>query len=130
MHNLKRWIMFIGFIILILIIPTPLFGEEAQRKSRRKSDTKSDFVLTIEDGLISLDAKDALLKQIVEEIGSKMKIDVIIRVPEEMKITTKFDGISLKDAIERLRGYADIIYFRDSDSDKKITKIMAFPKRI
>ena len=43
-------------------------------------------------------------------MGSRMKIDVITKIPEEKKVTVKFDSLSLQNAIERFRKYADIVY--------------------
>ena len=98
-------------------------------QAESKSESKADFVLTIKDGLISLNANDASLKEIVEEIGSRMKIEVVANIPEKEKITIEFDKLSVEDAIKRLREYADIVYVKDSEKEKaKITKIMVFPK--
>ena len=127
MHDLKRCITLIELITLILIIPSTLFGVESTKKSQN-SNNKSNFTIAVKNNLITLNAKDASLKDIVEEIGSKMKIDVITNIPDDKRVSIKFDTLSLKDAIERLRAYADIVYFRDSEN-KKITKMMVFSKR-
>jgi type II secretory pathway component GspD/PulD (secretin) len=131
MCNAKREItLLLGFMILLLIIPAVLLAEEANTKLKEEPKSKTDFVLTVKDNLISLDAKDASLKEIVEEIGRQMKINVVANISEKEKVTTKFDKLSLKDAIHRLREYADIIYLKDSGKEKgKITKVMVFPKR-
>lgn len=127
----------LGVIFLLLIIPTPLFGEDTDEESKavrqgspqEEPKSKPNFVLTIKDNLVSLDAKDASLVEIVEEIGSRMKTDVITKIPEEKKINTKFDKLPLKAAIESLREFADIAYIRDWEGKKgKITKILVFPK--
>ncbi len=142
-----RWfyrLILIIWILFALIIPTRLFGEEADKKSKEESKNKTDFVLTIKDNLISLNAKDASLVEIVEEIGNRMKIDIVTKIPKEKKITTKFDKLPLKAAIERLREFADIAYIvvpqnppskittsdpKDSEKkEAKITKILVFPK--
>jgi len=89
-------------LLPLLIIPDTLFGGEADKKSEVDSKSKADFVLTIKDSLISLTAKDASLKEIVEEIGRRMKIEVVADISEEEKITIRFDKLSLEDAIKRL----------------------------
>src|ERR1700757_1116825 len=115
MCNANRGITLLGFMIFLIIIPFALLAEEVDNK---------DFVLTVKDNLISLDAKNASLKEIVEEIGRQMKVDVVANIPEEKKVTTKFDKLSLEGAIKKLREYADIIYLKGSGKDqKKITKI-------
>ena len=109
----------------MLIIPAVLFGEEADRNSKRKSESKADFVLTIKDDLISLSAKDASLKEVVEEIGKRMKIEVVAHISDDEKVSMEFEKLSLEDAIERLsRNY---VYEKESDKGK-ITKIMLLRK--
>jgi type II secretory pathway component GspD/PulD (secretin) len=131
-HSRIGWFycLIILWIFLALVTPTRLFGAAENKQSQEETKTKTDFVLTIKDNLISLNAKNASLKEIVEEIGRRMKINVVANIPEEKKVTTKFDKISLEGAIKKLREYADIIYLKGSGKDqKKITKIMVFPKR-
>jgi len=91
-----------------------------------QSESKSDFVLTIKDSLISLTAKDASLKEIVEDMGRRMKIEVVADISEEEKITIRFDKLSLEDAIKKLRtSYA---YVWNSEKEEgKITKIVLLP---
>ena len=115
------------FLISLLIIPNFLFGGEADKKFEVKAESRADFVLTIKDSLISLTAKDASLKEITEEIGRRMKIEVVADISEEEKITTKFNKLSLEDAIKKLRtSYA---YVWNSEKEEgKITKIVLLPE--
>ena len=63
----------------------------------------------------------------VEEIGHRMKIEVVADISEEEKITTKFDKLSLEDAIKKLStSYA---YVWNSEKEEgKITKIVLLPE--
>jgi len=128
------------WVLFALIIPAALFGGEADKKSKvvrqgslqeeSKSESKADFVLTIKDNLISLSAKDASVKEIIEEIGRRVKIEVVASISKEEKITIEFNKLSIEDAIKRLREYANIVYLKYSEKEKgKITKIMVLPKR-
>jgi type II secretory pathway component GspD/PulD (secretin) len=114
-------------LLLLLIIPASLFGGEADKKYEVKAESRADFVLTIKDSLISLTAKDASLKEITEEIGRRMKIEVVADISEEEKITIRFDKHSLEDAIKKLRtSYA---YVWNSEKEEgKITKIVLLPE--
>ena len=131
MCNGKRGIeeFFLVSILLIslLITPNSLFGGEADKKYEVQAKSRTDFVLTIKDSLISLTAKDASLKEITEEIGRRMKIEVVADISEEEKITTKFNKLSLEDAIKKLRtSYA---YVWNSEKEEgKITKIVLLPE--
>ena len=128
MRNAKKGILgIIILLLLLLIIPVYLFGGTVEKKSKAESKRKADFVLTVKDDLISLSAKDASLKEIVEEIGRRMKIETAARISKKDKITVKFDNLSLEDAVKRL----DINYVYLFDSKKggeKIVGITFLPK--
>jgi len=134
--RLSCWLIIL-WAFFAFVIPPHLFGEGPDKESKivpqgslqEDRNSKSNFALNIKDNLISLDAKDASLVEIVEELGSRIKIDVITKIPEEEKITIKVEKLPLEAAIERLREFADIAYIRDSEKeDAKITKILVFPK--
>jgi hypothetical protein len=81
----------------------------------------------IKKGLISLDAKNASLKEITEEIGRKMDIEVDAQIGEEESVTEKFERLTLEDALDRLS--ANYAYLLDSEKKKgKIKKIVLLSK--
>ncbi len=136
MHKQERlrnkYLGFVIILLILLIIPSALFGEDKEIKT--KKEVNADFDLTIKDDLISLSAKDVSLKEIIEELGSSMKIDVIGNIPEEEKISVGFDKLSLKEALEKLS--SNYGYLMDSEKGEKedhsnklqITKIIILPK--
>ncbi len=132
MHNRKTGIgkhhsVIILLLMSLLLIPIFLFGEKAEGNNEGKFEDKVGFELTLKDDLVSLSAKDASLREIMEEIGNSMKIDVIGNIPEEEKISVEFDRLSLKDALEKLS--ARYGYVMDTEKgEKKITKIIILPK--
>ena len=87
MHNKKRGIeKLFGFIIIfmpLLVIPTILFGGEADNKPERNSESQADYILMVKENFISLKAKDASIKEILEDIGCRMKIEVLADIPIE-----------------------------------------------
>jgi len=131
MCNGKRGVeeLFLVSILLIFLLITPnfLFGEEADKKSEVKAESRADFVLTIKDSLISLTAKDASLKEITEEIGRRMKIEVVAAISEEEKITIRFDKLSLEDAVKKLRTSYAYVWNSEKEGGK-ITKIVLLPE--
>lgn len=132
MRNVKREIeKFLAIVILMLlpmfIIPHHIFAGDDDKKPVGESESKANFVLTIKENLISLKANDVSLKEILEEIGHRMKIEVDAHIPEEEKITIEFDKLSLEDAIKRLS--TNYVYFMDSKKEEgRITKIVLLPK--
>ncbi|MBI2487131.1 MAG: hypothetical protein HYW01_09265 [Deltaproteobacteria bacterium] len=128
MRNTKGIHKLLWVIAFLLIIPSSSFGNETN-KSKEEQKPEFSFVLTIKDSLISLKAKDAPLKEIVEDIGSRMGIKVISKIPVEQKVTLQIEKLPLETVIERLREYADMAYIRDSEKkESKITKILLFLK--
>lgn len=130
MRMAKKGIKLLGvsiLLLLLLIIPASLFGVESDEKSEAKSKSKADFVLMIKEDLISLNANDASLKEIVEEIGRRMKIEVVADISEDEKITIHFVKLSIEDAIKKLS--TNYIYVADLEKTKgKITKMIVLLK--
>ena len=116
----------VGFLSLslltILIHPSYLL---AQNQITGKG--QSNFTLTIQGNLISLKATDASLIEVLEEVGRRMKIEVVAAVPEKEKITAEFDKLSLEDAIKRLTpNYSHAMI--SEPGGKKISKIIVLQK--
>src|SRR5262249_47178528 len=103
--------------------PAQIFAAENERIPKGKPATKADFVLTVKDNLISLKAKDASLKEVLEEIGRRMQIDVVAGIPDTKKITAEFENLSIEEAVNRLS--TNYSYLMDSTKgERKITKII------
>jgi hypothetical protein len=110
------------------MIPVFLFAEEAGKTPAEPSNSQSNFILTVKDNLISLSAKDASFKELLEEIGRRMNIEVFANIPREQKLTLEFDSLSIEDAIRELRKYASIVYVKDAKKEpEQIRKIIALP---
>jgi len=127
MKNEKRGIKkLFGFIIALLpllIIPTILSGMEVNKKS----ESHSEYILKVKGDHISLKAKDASLKDILEEIGRRMKIEVIANITREQKITIELDMMYLGDALKRFK--TNYAYITKTEKQKgNITKIVVVPK--
>jgi hypothetical protein len=89
------------------------------------------FRLTVHKGVLSLHAQDASLKEIIEEIGRRLRIETVVKIPPDQQVTLMFEQLSLEEAIKRFRKYAHIVYHARRDSDTasgQITKILVFPK--
>jgi hypothetical protein len=110
-----------------MLAAAQIFGGEAERTTKGKPAAKADFVLTVKDNLISLKAKDASLKEVLEEIGRRMKVDVVAGIPDTKKITAEFENLSIEEAVSRLS--TNYSYVMDStNGKKKITKIIVLEK--
>jgi hypothetical protein len=131
MHNEKTGTTkFFGFIIVLvplLMIPTILSGMEADKKPEKNSESHGEYVLKVKGDHISLKAKDASLREILEEIGRKMKIEVVANIPWEDKITIELDMMYLENALKRFK--TNYAYVAKTEKEKgKITKIVLVAK--
>lgn len=75
------------FLPLLIISATPS-GGEADKKPNEVLKAKSDFLLTIKDNLISLNAKDSSLQEITEEKDKRMKFDLVTKKRFESFVDT------------------------------------------
>ena len=107
-------------ILMLLVMFSSALAEVVEKDN---ADMQFNYVLTIEEGIISLDAKNTSLKQIFEEIGVRMGIEVEAMISDEEIISLSFKKLSLEDAIRKLS--ANHAYIIDSDKEKgQITKIV------
>ena len=128
-RGIEKFISFIVILLPLLMIPTILFGGEADNKPERNSESQVGYVLRVKENFISLKAKDASIKEILEDIGRRMKIEVVANIPWEEKITVELDMMYLGDAIKRFR--TNYAYITESEKEKgKITKIVVVPKGV
>lgn len=118
-------------LLCLLIAPNRILGGEAKREPRVESVSNLNFILTVHEGLLSLMAEDASIKEIIEEVGRRMSVEVVAQIIEEEKITIAFDKLTLENVLKRLRRYVNIASLSRSSSERgqeKITKIIVFPK--
>jgi hypothetical protein len=79
---------------LLCCIPGELFGGEAET-SPGPAKRNASFVLTIHEGLFSLRATQASLKEILDAIGRRMHIEVVTQLPADQTVTIAFDRLPL-----------------------------------
>ena len=84
-----------------------------------------DYGLRIESDLISLQATDIPLIQIVEYIGEQMDIQVIVQIPRDERITTQFEALPLEKALQRLSQNHALVTDKEAGT---ISKIFLLPK--
>ncbi len=126
-RKIERLLVIFIFLSTLPVIPTTLFGWEAGEKTEEKLEDKADFDLSIKGGNISLSAKDASLKEILNEIGQRIKVEVVGNIPEGEKVSVEFDKLSIVEVLEKL--VINYGYITESEGgEKKITKIIVLPR--
>jgi hypothetical protein len=115
--------------LLVWLLPLPLLlGAEQNYPATEETRQGADFVLTRQGDRFSLHAQQASLRDIVKTLGAMLAIEVVARIPQDTRITLDFAGLSLKDAFQRLRTFANIVYLTETTQPaSKIIKIFVMP---
>ena len=115
-------------LLPLLVISTLVLGEKAEGKAENvKPKDNTNFTLIVKDDLISLDSKEASLKEIVEEIGRRMDIEVDAHISKDEKVTQKFEKLLLVDALKKLSSnYGYIV--NTEQNKKKVVKVFVLLK--
>ena len=114
--------------LCLVVAQTEAYSAQSSQPAQSKNSRQAPFTLTIEGNLISLTARDASIKAILEELGRRMNIAVVAAIPAEETITTEFNRLPLKEALNKLS--ENHAYVTDSAKDTgRITKIMVTPDR-
>jgi len=116
----------IPIILFLLVCPASLLGQEIKAIPGITVAVEGNFVLTVEDGRLSLQAQEASLKAILGDIGHKMGIEVVGKIPPQETVTAEFYNLSLENALQRLSpnyGYQ----VGSKNGDTNITKIFVLP---
>jgi hypothetical protein len=83
------------------------------------------FVVTTQNNLISVKAKDASLKAVIERIGREEGIAVYAHISENEKVTTEFHDLPLEAALRHLSG--NYAYISDKTGED-VSSIFVYPK--
>jgi hypothetical protein len=90
-------------------------------KPALKSQRPGTFQLKITEGRLSLEANQAPLAKIFEEIAKQAKITVDSDIGPEEKVTIQLDRVALEDAVKQLAKNVTIFYAEDPK--RKTTRI-------
>lgn len=73
--------------LVAAFLPGATFGGDTDHPSPGTSATPADMILTVHEGMLSLQAQEASLTAIFEAIGRQLHIDVVTRMPADERIT-------------------------------------------
>ena len=100
-------------------------AEASGKSSKFERGNTPSFVITTRDGLISVKANEAPLKDVIERIGQELGIEVDAQIGDEDKVTAEFQDLHLEAALKRLSG--NYAYTTDKQGEE-ITKLFLFAK--
>jgi len=127
-HSKRHYFRYLYIIIMIeLLIPVALFSAESKNYTTKKFIKHGEYKLLVKENLITLNAEDAFLKKILEDIGQKMNIEVFARIPTEDKITIQFANLTLEEALKKFKtNYALVTDSKDKNGN--IKRIVVVPE--
>ncbi|MBI5375383.1 MAG: S8 family serine peptidase [Candidatus Schekmanbacteria bacterium] len=85
--------------------------------------------LDLKDNKLSVDAKDAYVKDLLKSISAKSGIDIEVDESITDKITIKFEGLSLEEGIQKIAGNWVIAFAKDDKDNFVIKKVSVFVKK-
>jgi hypothetical protein len=101
------------------------YASEAQSEASADLKKTPDYSLNIKNNRISLKAKNASVKDIIDQIGKELKIKTDTRIARSAKITVEFNNLTLERALKEIS--EDYAFFTNKQG-KKIEKIVIYPK--
>jgi len=118
---MRRVLSPVALYLLTLVLASQLTAAE----TRSDSTQHQNYALQIEGGLISLQATDVPLIQIIEDIGAQMDIEVVIQIPKDEQVTARFEALPLEKALQRLSQNHALMTDKEAGT---ISKIFLLPK--
>src|SRR5215475_13326552 len=97
-------------------------GQSAEKSEKTKAIAPGAFQMQLSKDRLSLDANQAPLVQIFQEIGKQAKITFDSNIGPEEKITMHLDRVSLEEGIKQLAKNATLFYAENpKEKTRRIT---------
>ena len=117
------------FTCILVALPAACFSRDfSEPLILEDQQGEKSFHLSISGGLISLHARDAELRDILEEISSKTGVEITIFAPLESKISISFENLPLGKALEMMTSNRCVVFSaKPGGRDFEITRVAVFP---
>ena len=117
------------FILHGLFLLSLLLGGVALAQSTKRSlpagQAPGTFEVKVSQGYLSLEATEAPLVQIFQEIGKQAKITFDSNIGPEEKITIRLDRVPLEDGIKQLAKNVTVFYTENpKDKSHRISRVV------
>jgi hypothetical protein len=114
-----RIITLVETFLLVLMAGAPL------TQAAQSTQVVGTFQLKVSQGYLSLDATEAPLVQIFQEIGKQAKITFDSNIGPEEKVTIRFERIPLEDGIRQLAKNVSVFYTENPrDKTRRISRVV------
>ncbi|MCM3905784.1 MAG: hypothetical protein ND866_29175 [Pyrinomonadaceae bacterium] len=114
-----------SYILACMFLASTIGIAQAAEKSGAAKIQPGTFQVTISKGLVSLEANEAPLAKVFEEIGKRAGIAVAGNIGPAETVTMRLDKVPLEEGIRRLSNNVTILYGeKPNDKGHRITKIV------
>jgi len=115
------------FVFLVCLATT---GQAAEQSAPVKSQAPGTFLVKVSKDRLSLEANQAPLVQIFQEIGKQAKITFNSNIGPEEKITIRLERVPLEDGIRQLAKNVTVFYAENpKDTSRQITRVVVLVER-
>ena len=113
-----------GLVLSALLVSVIATAPAAEKTGPSKTP-QSVFQVKVSNGNLSLEAKDAPLAKVFEEIGKQAGIMVEGNIGPTETVTMRFEKVPLEEGIKRLSNNVTILYgAKPNEKGHRITKIV------
>jgi hypothetical protein len=119
-----------GMAVPVFLACLVTTGQAAEQPATAKSQPPGTFQVKVSKDNLSLDANQAPLVQIFQEIGKQAKITFDSNIGPEEKITIHLDQVPLEEGIRQLAKSATVFYSENpKDKTRRITRVVVLAER-
>ena len=111
--------------VSVLLAGLMAMGQAAEQPRTAKSQPPGTFQVKISKDNLSLEANQAPLLQVFQEIGKQAKITFDSNIGPEEKITINLDQVPLEEGIKQVAKNATVFYTENpKDKTRRITRVV------
>ena len=118
----------LGKLILASMLLAGMFAvvvQSAEQSRTAKTQSSGTFQVKVSQGDLSLEATQAPLVQIFQEIGKQAKITFDSNIGPEEKVTIHLDRVPLEEGIKRLAKNVTVFYTENAkDKSRRISRVV------
>ena len=106
----------------VFLVCLVTMGQAAEQSRPVKGQPPGTFEVKVSQGYLSLEATEAPLVQIFQEIGKQAKITFDSNIGPEEKVTIRLDRVPLEDGIKQLAKNVTVFYTENpKDKSRRIS---------
>lgn len=110
-------------IVMIGVLLVACSAGFAQVEAADAVAVEPGFTLEVQDGRVTLDARDAGTNAILRELGEKAGFDVAVSAADDRPVSLKLEGRTVEETVQKLSGNYSIVFARAPDGGYRVVKV-------